>query len=59
MKLFLDFCPEFFCSFLEAFWASLGLNKVISRIKKPTGSPKKLPGRPQEATKNFRAEIQK
>ena len=30
-KLFLDFCPEIFCSFLggflEAFWASWGLNK--------------------------------
>jgi hypothetical protein len=24
---------------------------------KPTGSPKKLPGSPHEATKNFRAEI--
>ena len=30
-KLFLDFCPEIFCSFLggflEAFWASWGLSK--------------------------------
>ena len=26
-KLCLDFCPEIFCSFLEAFWVSWGLSK--------------------------------
>ena len=56
-----DFCPETFCSFLGASWKRLGLPvdfliKMILLTKSP-GSPKKLPGSPQEATKNFRAEI--
>jgi hypothetical protein len=37
----------------------LGTYYLISSTRKPTGSPKKLPGSPQEGTKNFRAEIQK
>ena len=36
-----------------AFWSFLGTSQVISLIRKPTGSPKKLPGSPQEATKKL------
>ena len=60
-------------SALKFFVASWGLpGNLVSNIinkeayrkpqkasRKPTGSPKKLPGSPKEATKNFRAEIQK
>ena len=49
-KIFLDFCPEMFCSFLEDLVSNI-INKEAYR------KPKKLPGSPQEATKNFRAEI--
>ena len=62
MKLFLDFCPEIFCSFLRASWKLFGLPwDLISNIinNEAYKKPKKLPESPQEATKNFRAEIQK
>ena len=42
LKLFPDFCPEIFCSFLGA-----SLRYYLLSPKKP----KKLPGSPQEATK--------
>ena len=61
-KLFLDFCPEFFFSFLGGSWKLFGLlGDLVSNIinKEAYRKPKKLPGSPQEATKNFRAEIQK
>ena len=61
-KLFLDFCPEFFCSFLGASWKFFGLPwDLRSNIINKEGywKPKKLPGSPQKATKKFRAEIQK
>ena len=54
MKLFLYFCPEIFCSFLEASWKLVGLPwDLISNImnKEANRKPKKLPGSPQEATK--------
>ena len=54
-KIFLDFCPKIFCSLLGATWKLFGLpGDLVSNIikKKPAGSP-------HEATKNFRAEIQK
>ena len=61
-KLFLDFCLEFFCSFLGASWKLFGLpGDLVCNIitRKPTGSPKELQRSPQEGTKKFRAEIQK
>ena len=61
-KIFLEFCPEIFCSFLEASWKLFGLpGDLVSNIinKEDYWKPKKLPGSPQKATKNFRAEIQK
>ena len=65
-NLFLDFCLEFFCSFLGASWKLFGLPgdlvcNIINKeaCRKPAGSPKKLQGSPQEGTKSFRAEIQK
>ena len=61
-KLFLDFCPEIFCSFLGASWKLFGLpGDLVSNIinEEGYGKSKKLPGSPQKATKNFRAEIQK
>ena len=61
-RLFLDFCPEIFCSFLGASWKLFGLpGDLVSNIINKEGywKPKKLPGSPQKATKNFRAEIQK
>ena len=58
-KLFLDFCPEIFCSFLGASWKRYGascrlpyLIFMILLIKSP-GRPKIF----QEATKKIRAEI--
>ena len=53
-KLFLDFCPEFICSFLGAYWKLFGLpgDLVCNIINHKQGSL-------QEAPKNFRAEIQK
>ena len=62
MKLLLDFCPEIFCSFVGASWKLFGLpGDLVSNIidKEACRKPKKLPGSPQVATKNFRAEIQK
>ena len=61
-KLFLDFCPEFFCSFLGASWKLFGLpgdlvcniiNKEACRkpqkaSRKPTGRYKKAQGRNSE-----------
>ena len=51
-KLFLDFCPEIFCSFLGASWKLFGLPwDLISNImnkeayRKPPGSYKKFQGR--------------
>ena len=61
-KIFLEFCPEIFCSFLGASWKLFGLpGDLVSNIINKEGywKPKKLPGSPQKATKNFRAEIQK
>ena len=52
-KIFLEFCPEIFCSFLggflEAFLTSWGLSNIIN--KEDYWKPKKLPGSPQKATK--------
>ena len=55
MKLFLDFCPETFCTFLGAYWKLFGLpGDLVSNIinkeayRKATGSPKNFqeaPGR--------------
>ena len=62
MKLFLDFCPEIFCSFLGASWKLFGLPwDLVSNIinKEAYRKPKKLPGSPHKATKYFRPEIQK
>ena len=53
-KLFLDFCPEFFCSFLGASMKLFALpgDLVCNNINKEVyKSPKKLPGSPQEGTK--------
>ena len=53
-KSFLDFCPEFFCSFLGASWKLFGLpgDLVSNNINKEAyRKPKKLLGSPQEATK--------
>ena len=61
-KIFLEFCPEIFCSFLGASWKLFGLpGDLVSNIINKEGywKPKKLPGSPQKATKNFRAEIRK
>ena len=62
-EILLDFfCPEIFCSFLGASWKIFGLSgDLVSNIinKEAYRKPKKLPGSPHEATKNFRAEIQK
>ena len=47
MKLFLDFCPEIFCSFLGASWKLVGLPwDLISNIMN-----KEAYKSPQEATK--------
>ena len=61
-EIFLDFCPEFFCSFLGASWKLFGLfGDLVCNIinKEAYRKPQKLPGSPHEATKNFRAETQK
>ena len=61
-KTLLEFCPEIFCSFLGASWKLFGLSgNLVNNIKNKGGhwKPKKLPGSPQKATKNFRAEILK
>ena len=53
-EIFLDFCPEIFCSFLEASWKLLGLpGDLVSNIinREAYRKPKKLPGSPQEAIK--------
>ena len=57
----------FWISALKCFVASLGLpgsffgllvtSLIMVLLTRSLGSPRKLPGRPQEATKNFRAEI--
>ena len=51
-KLFLDFCPEFFCSFLGASWKLFGLPgdlvcNIINKeaCRKPQKAPRKPPGR--------------
>ena len=51
-KLFLDFCPDFFCSFLGAYWKLFGLpgNLVLNIInkeayRKPQKASQKAPGR--------------
>ena len=51
-KLFLDFCPEIFCSFLGASWKLFGLPgdlvcNIINKeaYKKPQKASKKPPGR--------------
>ena len=61
-KIFLEFCPEIFCSILRASWKLFGVpGDLVSNIINKEGywKPKKLPGSPQKATKNFRSEIQK
>ena len=61
-KLFPDFCPKIFCTFLGASWKLLGLPVgflIYDITYYVPRKPKKLPGSPQEATKNFRAETQK
>ena len=61
-KIFLEFCPEIFCSSFGASWKLFGLpGDLVSNIINKEGywKPKKLPGSPQKATKIFRAEIQK
>ena len=66
-KLYLDFCPEFFCSFLGASWKLFGLpgdlvcniiNKEACRkpqkaSRKPPGRYKKFQGRNSEIIDNF------
>jgi hypothetical protein len=62
MKLFLDFCPEIFCSFLGASWKLFGLSgDLVSNIKNKETyrKPQKTSRRPQGSCKNFRAEIWK
>ena len=58
---FQDFCPEIFCTFLGASWKLLGascrLPYLWYYLLSPQEAPRKPPGSPQEATKNFRAEI--
>ena len=51
-KLFLDFCPEFFCSFLGASWKLFGLPgdlvcNIINKeaCRKPQKASRKPPGR--------------
>ena len=61
-KLFLDFCPDFFCSFLGTSWKLFGLpGDLVCNIinKEAYRKPQKLLGSPQEGRKIFRAEIQK
>ena len=61
-KIFLEFCPDIFCSFLGASWKLFGLyGDLVSNItyKEAYRKHQKLPGSPKEATKNCRAEIQK
>ena len=58
-KLFLDFCPEIFCSFLGASWKLFGLSwDLISNImnKEAYRKPKKASRKPPGSYKNFRAE---
>ena len=53
-KIFLEFCPEIFWSFLGAYWKLFGLSgDLLSNIINKEGywKPKKLPGSPQRATK--------
>ena len=63
-KLFLDFCPEFFCTFLGAFWKLFGASCRLPYVygityyvspqeaqkasRKPPGSYKKIQGRNPE-----------
>ena len=47
----MDFCPEIFCSFLEASWKLFGLpGDLVSNIINKEGywKPKKLPESPKE-----------
>ena len=49
-KLFLDFCPEMFCTFLGppgSFWGFLQVSLFMILLTKSPGSP-------QEGTKNYR-----
>ena len=55
-KLFLDFCPEFFCSFLGASWKLFGLpgDLVFTIInKKAYRKPQKASRKPQGSYINF------
>ena len=55
-KLFLDFCPEIFCSFLGASWKLFGLPwDFISNIKnkKAYRKPKKASRKPPGSYKKF------
>ena len=55
-KLFLDFCPEIFCTFLEASWKLFGLpGDLVSNIinKEAYRKPQKLPGSPPGRYKKY------
>ena len=59
-KIFLDVCPEIFCSVLGASWKLFGLpGDLVSNIvnKEAYRKSQKLPGSPQEAATKFRVEI--
>ena len=56
-KIFLEFCPEIFYSFLGASSKLFGLSgDLVSNIinKKAYRKPKKLPGSPQEAPRKLK-----
>ena len=56
-KLFPDFCPKIFCTFLGASWKLLGLPVgflIYDITYYVPRKPKKLPGSPQEAQKASR-----
>ena len=56
MKIFLEFCPEIFCSLLGASWKLFGLpGDLVNNIMNKEGywKPKKLPGSPPESYKKF------
>ena len=61
MKLFLDFCPEIFCSFLGAFWKLFERpGDLVSNVinMEAYRKPKKASRKPPVSYKKIRAEIQ-
>ena len=52
-KLFLDFCPEIFCTFLGASWKLFGLpgDLGIAQVRKPKGSLKSFQEAPRKVKK--------